>query len=363
MNTNPLKPNQPKIEYGPVSHTLLTDIPVWPYAYGPPPGQGRIRISVDDFIVDEVLGFEHSGEGEHACLYIEKRGENTDYVARNLARFACVSGKDVGYAGLKDRHALTRQWFSVRLPGKSDPDWRQFESDSIKVLRVTRHQKKLKRGALTANEFQLTIRDWQGDMAITIARLEMIKILGIPNYFGSQRFGHDGQNVNKALAMFGGQRVKRHLRSIYLSAARSFLFNRILAARVRQQNWNNAITGDTFIFDRSRQYFKAEQLSADIIHRVDAGLIHPSGCLWGTGEAEVSGEALAIENQVLSQFQLLAQGLKQAGVAMDRRTLRVYAEHFCWNFVADDVLQLSFSLPAGSYATSLLREIILIQEP
>ena len=139
------------------------EIPVWPYVYGQPSGLGKIRSVPEDFIVKENLAFEPSGEGEHAFLQIEKTGENTDYVARQLARFANVRQRDVSYAGLKDRHAVTTQWFSVWLPGKADPDWTQFETNSMKVLHSVRHARKLKRGVLSGNSFKLIIRDWQGD--------------------------------------------------------------------------------------------------------------------------------------------------------------------------------------------------------
>ena len=211
------------------------EIPVWPYVYGQPSGQGKIRSVPEDFIVKENLAFEPSGAGEHAFLQIEKTGENTDYVARQLARFANVRQRDVSFAGLKDRHAVTTQWFSVWLPGKADPDWTQFETDSMKVLQSVRHARKLKRGVLSGNSFKLIIRDWQGDQDKTIRQLEAIKANGIANYYGAQRFGNEGQNVNKALAMFQGAKVGREQRSLYLSAARSYLFNQILAYRVTRK--------------------------------------------------------------------------------------------------------------------------------
>ncbi|MBL6986147.1 MAG: tRNA pseudouridine(13) synthase TruD, partial [Methylobacter sp.] len=202
------------------------EIPIWPYVYGGPSGIGKIRSLPEDFVVMENLSFEPSGAGEHAFLQIQKKGENTEFVARQLSRFAGVRQRDVSYAGLKDRYAVTTQWFSVWLPGKAGPDWTQFETNTIKVLHSVRHAKKLKRGVLSGNSFKLVIRDWQGDQAKTIQQLEQIKANGIANYFGSQRFGNQGQNVNKALAMFEGAKVGREQRSIYLSAARSYLFNR-----------------------------------------------------------------------------------------------------------------------------------------
>jgi len=334
------------------------EIPIWPYVYGPPSGLGKIRSVPEDFIVKEILAFEPSGTGEHAFLQIEKIGENTDYVARQLARFANVRQRDVSFAGLKDRHAVTTQWFSVWLPGKTDPDWTQFETDSMKVLHTVRHARKLKRGVLSGNSFKLIIRDWQGDKDKTIQQLEAIKNNGIANYYGSQRFGHEGQNVNKALAVFQGAKVGREQRSLYLSAARSYLFNQILACRVTRLNWNQPVAGDTYMFDLSHSCFKSEQPDAEIIRRLEAKEIHPTGVLWGRGEASVSADTLSIEQGIIDAYPELAEGLIACAVDKDRRALRVNVQDLSWQFANDTTLELGFTLPAGSYATSVLREII-----
>ena len=321
-----------------------------------------MRTRPEDFRVKEALGFEPSGTGEHAFLQIRKRGENTGFVADQLAKFAGVSSRDVSYAGLKDRHAVTTQWFSVWLPGKADPDWNAFESDSVSIVRAVRHSKKLKRGALSGNDFRLVVRDWEGDPNRTIGQMEKIKTDGVPNYFGPQRFGNEGRNVSKALEMFQGARVKRHQRSLYLSAARSFLFNHILAFRVQAGNWNQAVSGDALIFNGSGKYFRTEQRDRDAIQRVNAGLIHPTGSLWGKGSSDLSSEALEIENRVFNEYEQLMQGLFRSAVEISRRSLRVYAKDFTWAFSGERELELSFSLPAGSYATSVLREIIDFKE-
>jgi tRNA pseudouridine13 synthase len=334
------------------------EIPVWPYVYCLPSGQGKIRSYPEDFIVKENLAFEPSGAGEHAFLLIEKTGENTDYVARQLARFANVRQRDVSFAGLKDRHAVTTQWFSVWLPGKADPDWTRFETDNMKVLHTVRHARKLKRGVLSGNSFKIIIRDWQGDKDKAIGHLEAMKTNGIANYFGSQRFGHEGQNVNKALAMFQGAKVGREQRSLYLSAARSYLFNQILAYRITRLNWNQPVAGDTYMFDLSHCCFKSEQPDAEIISRLEAKEIHPTGALWGRGEAGVSADTLSIEQGIIDTYPQLAQGLIACNVDKDRRALRVNVQDLCWQFVNDRVLELCFTLPAGSYATAVLREII-----
>lgn len=336
------------------------EIPIWPFAYGQPCGQGKIRSLPEDFVVSENLSFEPSGAGEHVFLKIEKKGENTEYVARQLARFSGVRQRDIGYAGLKDRHAVTTQWFSVWLPGKPDPDWTRFESSSIKVLQALRHARKLQRGALSGNRFKLVIREWQGDNAETHERLSMIKLEGIANYFGEQRFGHAGQNVNKALSLFKGMKVTHEKRSLYLSAARSFLFNHILACRIRQRNWNRAIAGDVFVFGSSRSRFKPDRVAPEIISRINTKEIHPSGALWGRGDILASAEALTIELAVIERFADIAEGLIQCAVDLDRRPLRVIVEDLNWEFSGDSRLELGFTLPAGSYATALLREIIQV---
>ena len=333
-------------------------IPIWPYVYGQPAGTGKIRTLAEDFIVKENLAFEPSGSGEHAFLQIEKKGENTDYVARLLARFANVRQRDVSYAGLKDRHAVTTQWFSVWLPGKADPDWSQFETESMKVLQSLRHARKLKRGVLSGNSFKLMVRDWQGDKDQAIAQLEAMKVSGIANYYGPQRFGNGGQNINKALAMFLGAKVGREQRSLYLSAVRSYLFNQILAYRVDHENWNQPIMGDTYVFDLSNSSFKSGTPDTEIIRRLAAREIHPTGALFGKGEAGVSGDVVALEKYVADAYPQLAEGLIAFSVESDRRALRVNVTDLQWQFVRDDLLELAFTLPAGSYATSVLREII-----
>ncbi len=334
------------------------ELPIWPYVYGQPSGSGKIRSCPEDFIVNEHLSFEPSGQGEHVFLLIQKTGENTDYVARQLAKYAEVRQRDVSYAGLKDRHAVTTQWFSVWLPGKADPDWSDFETETIKVLQTIRHARKLKRGVLSGNSFKLIIRLWQGDKEKTLEQLEAMKKEGIANYYGPQRFGHAGQNVNKALALFQGATAGREQRSLYLSAARSFLFNAILAYRVSHNNWNQALQGDTYQFDVSRSSFKSDLADAEIIRRLADKEIHPTAALWGRGEFSVCAEALMIEQQVLGVFPALAQGLIDCAVDSDRRALRVNVRDLQWQFIDETSLELSFTLPPGSYATAVLREII-----
>ncbi len=340
------------------SHQPKIEIPIWPFVYGGPVSIGKIKSFPDDFVVDEQLPFQPEGSGEHVFLKIEKCGENTEYVARVLARFSGVRQRDVSYAGLKDRHARTTQWFSVWLPGKDDPDWSQIETKNIKIIQTIRHARKLKRGVLSGNNFQILLREFQGDKGKVEQQLLQIKNKGFPNYFGSQRFGHKGQNINKAVALFQGEKVKREQRSIYLSAVRSYLFNQQLAKRIIAGTWNQAILGDVLVFNQSNSYFKTDQIDHSEIQRIEAGEIHPSGMMFGKGERETKAEALGIEDAIIYENRFLVEGLIKNGLSSDRRALRVFASNLSWEFKEDSSLLIGFSLPVGSYATSLLRELV-----
>ncbi|NOQ17087.1 MAG: tRNA pseudouridine(13) synthase TruD [Methyloprofundus sp.] len=332
----------------------------WACAYGGAQSQGIIRQVPDDFVVNEIQSFEHSGAGEHAFVLIEKVSENTDYVARMLARFAGVRQRDVSYAGLKDRHARTTQWFSVWLPGKPDPDWAELNCETIKALQATRHSKKLKRGSLAGNQFNIRIRDWVGDKSVLEEQLLRIKSGGVPNYFGEQRFGRDGANVKRALALFAGEKVSRNQRSIYLSSARSYLFNEILSARVTDNTWNRALLGDALMFDDSRSFFKVDVLDEAVQQRVEQLVLHPTAALWGKGEVQSGAGVALLEQQVIDQFSDLAEGLLNFGVEQDRRMLRSNIKELHWQFVGGDNLEIIFTLNPGCYATSLLKEVVKV---
>lgn len=331
-----------------------------PYAHGGPAGTGLAKISPEDFVVEETLAFQPSGEGEHVFLRIEKRGENTEYVARQLARFAGVAIRNVGYAGLKDRHGRTVQWYSVQLPGQEGPDWRELESETLRVLEIARNSRKLRKGANLGNRFEITLREVQADRALLERRLNQIAQLGVPNYFGAQRFGHEGKNLERARELFEGgtKRISPHQRGIYLSAARSEIFNRILARRVAAATWDRAIPGDAFMFQGSHSFFKPEALTGEILERVGTLEIHPSGTLWGIGAPVVTDEAAAMEQAVAKELYDLSDGLERLGVETARRQFRVCPENMRWDFRDPGILSLGFTLPAGAYATAVLRELL-----
>jgi tRNA pseudouridine13 synthase len=330
-----------------------------PYAFGGPAATGIIKQTPEDFAVEEILGFAPTGEGEHVFLKIKKRGENTDYLARQIAQFTGVPKMAVGYAGLKDRHAVTTQWFCVHLPGKREVDWSGLESDAVSVLEAVRHNRKLKTGALKGNRFTVVLRDVQGDRAALAEKLARIRAEGTPNYFGPQRFGRDGNNLALAEAWFKGETKPRDrkLEGICLSAARSEIFNRALARRVEAGQWNQAVPGDVFMFADSHSFFRAE-LDEETLRRVAEQAIHPSGPLWGGGEQPTSGAALALEQAAAAECPALREGLERHGVEPARRPLRVSVPDLEFDHPDAASLRLSFSLPAGSYATMALREAV-----
>src|SRR6185437_9678569 len=332
-----------------------------PFAHGAtPPLVARLRLTHEDFLVEEILGYDADGSGEHALLWVEKRGANTDWVARELAKFAGVPQVAVGYAGLKDRHAVTRQTFSVQLAGRPDPDWSTFPHPEVKVLAATRHSRKLKRGALRGNRFVLVLREVSGDRARAESALRQIAARGVPNYYGEQRFGREGGNVAQARAMFGGRRVDRDKRSILLSAARSHIFNQVLAARVERACWDTPLEGEIWSLAGSRSWFGPEPFSDALAERLARGDIHPSGPLWGQGEPPTQGDAGTLEREIGAAHGDLVAGLVAARMDQERRPLRLLPGHLRWRWLADDALELSFELSAGAYATVVVREVAAV---
>ncbi len=316
----------------------------------------------EDFRVDEFLPFELSGEGEHLWCQIRKRGCNTDWLAQQLAKLLAVKSVAMGYAGLKDRHAVTTQWFSIHLPGQADPDLSSLLSDDIQILQQQRHHKKLQRGALSHNRFKIRLRDLQ-QLELIAQRCQLIARHGVPNYFGEQRFGRGRNNLLQAERMFKHRRSRlpRHKRSIYLSAARSWIFNVILSRRILNQSWNRRMSGDVFMLDGKSACFR-DDASDDIDARLESGEIHPTAVLWGDGEVMSAGDLHALEQAVVAEYPQLADGLIAARVEQQRRTLRLLPGDMQWQFEGNDLV-LSFDLSAGSYATTVLRELVNLCEP
>jgi tRNA pseudouridine13 synthase len=266
----------------------------------------------------------------------------------------------IGYAGLKDRHALTTQRFSVHLPRRVAPDTATLEArEGLRVLAATWHSRKLPRGALAGNRFALRLREVAGERGAVEGRLRAIAARGVPNYFGEQRFGRDGDNVGNALAMFAGRRVARAQRTHLLSAARSQLFNRVLAARVEAGAWDTALDGEVWMLDGSRSVFGPLPFDEALAARVAAFDIHPSAPLWGRGELRSAGAAEKLELDALADVESLAlrAGLEVAGLKQERRATRLRPRDLAWTWLEPQSLELRFELPPGAYATAVLAEL------
>jgi tRNA pseudouridine13 synthase len=330
-------------------------LPPWPRAHGAPVAAATVRTSPADFQVEELLGFEPDGAGEHLMVWLEKTSANTVWAGRQLAAFAGLQAREVSHSGLKDRHAVTRQWFSLHLANRQEPDWSRFEADGLRVLHTCRHSRKLRPGTHAANRFAIVLRDVTGPVA---SHAELVRDHGVPNYFGEQRYGRDGGNLAAAAAMFaGGRRARREQRSMLLSAARSAIFDQLLSWRVARGDWNRLLRGDVAALAGSSSWFTVEEVDASLDARLADFDVHPSGPLWGSGETATAGEVAELELAAAQHYADLRDGLLAAGGSrMARRPLRVRPDAFHW---AQDgnVVELSFTLPAGSYATSVLREI------
>ncbi|MFK7604612.1 MULTISPECIES: tRNA pseudouridine(13) synthase TruD [unclassified Pseudomonas] len=330
-----------------------------PLAYGEPLGSAVLKATAEDFQVDEVLDIPLSGDGEHLWLWVEKRGLNTEEAARRIAKAAGVPLRTVSYAGLKDRQALTRQWFSVQLPGKADPDLSAAENDMLKILKTSRHKRKLQRGAHAANGFTLRLTKLDADKEALQQRLEVISQQGVPNYFGSQRFGWQGGNLGEARDYAARKALpeQRNVRSRLLSTARSYLFNQVLAARVADGSWQRAQVGDLLAFTDSRSFFPAGEAECND-PRLAILDLHPTGPLWGEGESATTHATHELEQSIAAREADLRDWLVRAGMSHERRILRLPIGRLTWHYPEPDILQLEFVLPAGCFATVLVRELV-----
>lgn len=327
-----------------------------PYLYGQPTASALLRQQPEDFVVDENLNFTPSGSGEHLLLHIEKRGQNTQFVARQLATLTNLRMRDISYAGLKDRHALTRQWFCFKWPIKADLDWQSWHIEGCKILSVQRHYRKLRLGALLSNQFQIRLRNVT-DTTELLQRAKLI-VQGVPNYYGEQRFGMGGGNLTLARELFAGNSITdRTLRGLALSAARSYLFNQQISARITDGTFASVLNGDVLQLNGKGSVFRVEQADENLQRRLNEGDVHVTAALAGVGEPMVSADAAELEQQTLAQHSDLVQGLIDYRLRAERRSIRLVPQNLQLS-VQDADVQLSFTLPPGCFATSVLRELV-----
>ncbi|MFK8078766.1 MAG: tRNA pseudouridine(13) synthase TruD [Granulosicoccus sp.] len=378
---------------------MNSDITDPPAAHGTPLFSAQLKQQAADFCVDEVLDLDFSDTGEHLYLQIEKTAMNTDEVSSVLQACYAVNSADVGLCGLKDRHSVSTQWFSVRTPADStlfEQSVRQFnESEqaewggtngyvkALKLKQSVRHLRKLKRGAHQCNRFAITlsnVRPHETESQLfrqaVGARIGLIIDHGFPNHIGTQRFGSGAQNLHRARQWFARprKRCSRQQRSLWLSAARSAVFNTLSAARVRDASWQHLLAGEPAVLDGSRSFFLTASdnensdasvtgQGASLECRLGSFDIHPSAPWWGRGRSAATGASAEFEALHLQTVADLCDGLERAGLAQERRALRARAEALQYRWVSDDALELTFSLHPGVFATTLLRELADVTEP
>lgn len=359
----------------------------WSRLYGESLGSATLKQEMHDFIVEEQLGFEPSGAGEHIFLWLEKSNLNTAFVAESLAKFSHLHLRDITYAGRKDKFALTRQWFGVHIANKPEPNWDEFALEGARILSVTRNDRKLRVGVLKGNRFELTLRNLSAlqnpspgiDKDALEQRLALIKAQGAANYYGSQRFGEirvaskddeqtssssstnlQGGNLALAEKLIAGEAIRnRNKRSMAISALRSWLFNEVIHSRITQQKFHQPTLGDAMQLSGSNSFFvhDDETQAAVIAKRLAENDINITAPLWGDGKLHCEGDAKALELACTKQFPTLTQTLNTLGLKQERRAIRIIPQNFEWQ-IADDTLKMQFSLPSGCFATSIVRELV-----
>lgn len=338
----------------------MTTHPLY-FLHGEPQQAGRLKAEFTDFIVKEKLGYELTGEGEFVAIKIRKTNANTLFVGEKLAEFAGISSKNMSYAGLKDRHAVTEQWFCLHLAGKSTPDFHQFQLDGIEILAITRHHRKIRIGSLQGNQFELLLREVYPTENLE-ERLRQIQTVGFPNYFSEQRFGRDGHNLTQAERWASGEiKVKdRKKRSFYLSAARSELFNLIVSKRIETGLIHQVCENDIMQLAGSNSWFIAKQEElAELNKRLITGdILHTAALVGENSLTQITSEQ---ELSIIQQRPHLLKLIQQERMVAARRPMLCKPENFQWQFEPQG-LRLSFFLPAGSYATALVREVVRVDE-
>ena len=325
----------------------------------PPKQTALLKAECADFVVKEQLGYDMSGDGEFVAVKVRKTDCNTLFVGEQLAKFAGISARNMSYAGLKDRKAVTEQWFSLQMPGQPTPDFSQFSLEGVEILDVTRHQRKIRIGSLQGNHFEILLRNAEETDELK-ERLDFLAKNGFPNYFTEQRFGRDGNNLTQALRWANGEiKVKdRNKRSFYLSAARSEIFNLIVSKRMELNLAQQILVGDVLQLNGSHSWFVVDE--SEDLAQLQQRLAQQDVLLTAPLIGEEEKSAVDFEHEIFAQHQALFALMRQERLKAARRPILMQPQHFQWQFEPNG-LRLKFDLPAGSYATALIRELVNVE--
>ena len=325
----------------------------------PPKQTALLKAECADFVVKEQLGYDMSGDGEFVAVKVRKTDCNTLFVGEQLAKFAGISARNMSYAGLKDRKAVTEQWFSLQMPGKPTPDFSQFSLEGVEILDVTRHQRKIRIGSLQGNHFEILLRNTEETDELKV-RLDFLAKNGFPNSFTEQRFGRDGNNLAQALRWANGEiNVKdRNKRSFYLSAARSEIFNLIVSKRMELDLAQQILVGDVLQLNGSHSWFVVDE--SEDLAQLQQRLAQQDVLLTAPLIGEEEKSAVDFEHEIFAQYQALFALMRQERMKAARRPILMQPQQFQWQFEPNG-LHLQFALPAGSYATALIRELVNVE--
>ena len=326
----------------------------------PPKQTALLKAECADFVVKEQLGYDMSGDGEFVAVKVRKTDCNTLFVGEQLAKFAGISARNMSYAGLKDRKAVTEQWFSLQMPGQPIPDFSQFSLEGVEILEVTRHQRKIRIGSLQGNHFEILLRNAEETDELKV-RLDFLAKNGFPNYFTEQRFGRDGNNLTQALRWANGEiKIKdRNKRSFYLSAARSEIFNLIVSKRMELNLAQQILVGDVLQLNGSHSWFVVDEW--EDLAQLQQRLAQQDVLLTAPLIGEEEKSAVDFEHEIFAQHQALFALMRQERMKAARRPILMQPQQFQWQFEPNG-LRLKFYLPAGSYATALARELVNIAD-
>ena len=325
----------------------------------PPKQTALLKAECEDFVVKEQLGYDMSGDGEFVAVKVRKTDCNTLFVGEQLAKFAGISARNMSYAGLKDRKAVSEQWFSLQMPGQPTPDFSQFSLEGVEILEVTRHQRKIRIGSLQGNHFEILLRNAEETDELKV-RLDFLAKNGFPNYFTEQRFGRDGNNLTQALRWANGEiKVKdRNKRSFYLSAARSEIFNLIVSKRMELNLAQQILVGDVLQLNGSHSWFVVDEW--EDLAQLQQRLAQQDVLLTAPLIGEEEKSAVDFEHEIFAQHQALFALMRQERMKAARRPILMQPQQFQWQFEPNG-LRLQFDLPAGSYATALIRELVNVE--
>lgn len=321
---------------------------------------GRIKVFPEDFEVEELPSYEPSGSGDHLYLWIEKNDVGPEYLSRTIAQRVGVPVGAVGTAGLKDRRAVTRQWVSI--PKEAEPRLKQIDGEGIRVLSVSRHENKLKPGHLRGNRFRVLIRDADRSRREAAERVvEVLRSQGLPNFYGPQRFGRENSTLDlgwRCLEGKASKRIRPFLFKFALSAVQSFLFNDYLSRRMAEALLRTVLAGDVMMKRPFGGMFVAEDVAAEQA-RFDARETVTGGPMFGSRTFPAAAVAAEREAAVLADHRVGPSSFARFGklATGTRRHNLVYFDDLATEWEADG-LRLTFTMPSGSYATVLLRELM-----